>query len=64
MKDNYKYISKLDDETAEHLKAIFNYSYQKWSNGEIKNKPAIIDVVRTLINGLYASMVEEGEIVE
>ena len=56
------YISKLDDITKKNLEAIYHYSYDKWYNGKIENKPSKLDIVRTLINGLYESMVEDGEI--
>lgn len=59
---SYNYINKLDDETARNLEAIYNYSYRKWSNGEIENKPTVVDVVKTLINGLYRSMKEAGDL--
>ena len=59
---SYNYISKLDDETARNLEAIYNYSYRKWSNGEIDDKPTVVDVVKTLINGLYRSMKEAGDL--
>ena len=59
---SYNYVSKLDDETAKNLEAIYNYSYRKWSNGEIENKPTVVDVVKSLINGLYKSMKEAGEL--
>lgn len=59
---SYNYISKLDDETASHLKAIFDYSYEKWGNGEIENKPSVLDIVKSLINGLYKGMKERGEL--
>ena len=59
---SYNYISKLDDKTASNLEAIYNYSYTKWSNGEIENKPTVVDVVKSLINGLYKSMKEAGEL--
>jgi flagellin-specific chaperone FliS len=58
---SYNYISKLDDETAKNLEAIYNYSYRKWVNGELKNRPSIVDVVKELINGLYEIMKEEGK---
>lgn len=58
------YISKLDGKTSKQLEAIYRYSYNKWFEGLIEDKPTKLDIVRTLINGLHASMVEEGEIVE
>ena len=59
---SYNYVSKLDDETAKNLEAIYNYSYRKWSDGELDKKPAVVDVVKELINGLYEIMKEEGKI--
>ena len=59
---SYNYVSKLDDETAHNLEAIYNYSYKKWTNGEIKKRPWVVDIVRELINGLYEIMKEEGKI--
>lgn len=59
---SYNHVSKLDDETAKNLEAIYSYSYKKWSNGEIEDKPTVVDVVKSLINGLYKNMKEAGEI--
>ena len=56
------YIAKLDKKTSNNLEAIYRYSYNKWFDGEIENKPSKLDIVRTLINGLHDSMIEEGEI--
>ena len=58
------YIAKLDDKTKNHLEAIYKYSYDRWFEGLIEKKPKKLEIVRTLINGLYDSMVEEGEIIE
>ena len=59
---SYNYVSKLDDETAKNLEAIYNYSYKKWTNGELDKRPWVVDIVRELINGLYEIMKEEGKI--
>ena len=58
------YISKLDSETGKNLEALYRYSYNKWFDGKIEKKPTKLEIVRTLINELHKSMVEEGEIVE
>ena len=52
----------LDKLTQKHLEDIHNYTYQKYRSGEIKKRPSRSDVIRTLINGLYDSMKEAGEI--
>ena len=58
------YIAKLDEKTSNNLEAIYKYSYDKWFNGEIENKPTKLGIVRLLINELHGSMIEEGEIKE
>ncbi len=56
------YIAKLDEKTSKNLEAMYRYAYNKWFAGDIEDKPTKLDIVRTLINGLYDSMVKEGEI--
>ena len=56
------YISKLDEKTSNNLEAIYKYSYDKWFDGQIEDKPTKLGIVRLLINELHESMVEEGEI--
>ena len=55
-------LAELDKQTKKNLDKIYRYSYDKWFEGEIKDRPTRIGIVKTLINGLHESMVEEGEI--
>ena len=59
---SYNYISKLDDETARNLEAIYNYSYKKWVNGELEDRPFVVDIIKRQINDLYKRMKEEGKL--
>ena len=56
------YIAKLDDKTTNNLEDIYNSLYQKFRRGELEKKTSKLEIVRTLINGLYDLMVESGEI--
>ena len=56
------YIAKLDKTTSNNLEAIYKYSYNRWFNGEIEDKPTKLGIVRLLINDLHDLMIEDGEI--
>ena len=57
-------IGSLDEKTSENLEAIFNFAHNKWIEGGMKTEPTKLEIVRSLINGLYDGLVEEGDIVE
>ena len=53
----------LTKECEKNLEAIYHFAYMKWRDGKIEDKPTRAKIVRKLINGLYESMVEDGQIV-
>ena len=56
------HISKLNEETANHLEDIYDFARKRWRDGIQEKKPSKLSIVSDLINGIWDQMVEDGEI--